>query len=356
MFLFFMKECFGLIRATYDPAVPLLQQKKDLAQQFNQKIEEMNPTKDMVHSVVNESHLLILWENADNISELGHSVDALLAHFAREISEYMSNASDGAPQLQLYIDSPQTLMGNDSEPLTIIRRLAIIYNKTKIVPIFLDNSLWKHIDSWRLYSEEGKIMESLKENASEEKQLKFFNETRVTMRSGMLRKKDADYTKRLCNMVNSLYILCGREFEFSVQEDSFIYQYFEWQAAEKPDINSCVEKTANIKKSTFYKYATIFEQNPFYAEYCKIYQFKLKGSFKKGASVDAVAFLNDYKVMEASAKDESELYDLLLTKYPDILSDIDIPRIKLSCEKKIAVMKKKKTYQKALEEHGLKSL
>lgn len=356
MFLFFAKESFGLVRAVYDPAIPLVQQKKDLAQQFNRKLSETVQANGMVHPVIEESRLLILWDNADDITELGHSIDSLIAHFAHEMAEYMNAASKNMPQLQLYIDSPKTLMGNDVEPLTIIRRLAIIYNETKIIPIFLENSLWKHIDFFQLQSEENKLMESLKEKDSQEKQSKVLDDTLVAMRSGMLRKKDVSYTKRLCDMINSLYTLYGQELQLSVQEDSFIYQYFEWQSAEKPDVNRCIENTANVKKTTFYKYASLLEKNPFYAEYCKIYQFKLKGSYKKGVSVDAIDFLNDYKTMEASAKNEKELYDLILTKYTDILSEIDIPRIKFSCEKKIAVMKKKGIYKKALEEHGLKSL
>lgn len=356
MFFFFMKESFGLIRAKYNPDIPLLQQKRDLAQQFNQKLFETIQTEDMIHPIIEEQRLLILWEDADDINDLGHSVDALLAHFAREIAEYMSNAADDTPQFQLYIDSPQTLKSNDSDPLAIIRRLAIIYNQTGIFPIFLENSPWKNIDSWSLWDEINNMMKDVQPEAANEKWLQYRNETQVAMKSGMLRKKDADYLKRQCKTVNKIYALCGQEFELSVREDSFINQYFEWQAAEKPNVNDCIERTSNIGKTTFYRYASTFEQNPFYAEYCKIYQFRLKGSYKKGVSIDAIAFLNDYKQIEASAKDDKELHELILAKYTDILSEFDIPRIKLSCEKKVAVMKKKGLYKEALKEHGLKSL
>lgn len=295
----YKKAGVAITSARYEDGVPFHETRQKAVDNIRKQISEVNSV------VVPEEFVLVLWENIPRektLKNLGHSNSLLLDRFL-DMAEYR------AEEPVIFIKSPKCL-GETAEE--IIDNVSIIKKHLGVecrTPMFLEDHF---LSRWK-YGQE---------------------------------------FQTILNASGLVDVLRGGKME--IIPDSFIQEYFNWQAGKK-EATECVEAlrdTDSLSVPSFYRQAGVFEENPVYLEYLRAYSNFLEHTARRGNAPDAIDFLHAYNEMESDRKRSQKLFKM----FPEILDVTDVERVKILADKRIALLKRKGQFKKAIKAHGLEKL
>lgn len=245
---------------------------------------------------VPEKFVLVLWEGLPKekyLEQLGHS-NLLL------INMFMDMISEEAEDPVLYISSPSVLGKSMDEIAQAVRVIKDLWDSAWKYPVFADGVC------------------------------KFSS---------------------LVPMGNLLDMLGGKR---KVSSSGFLDEYFLYQRG-KTSIAESAERLKDVdglSGPSMYRHISNFENSPVYAEYRKIWQDAMGLLPRRGKAPDCIEFVHAWNELEGRAD-----RDLVLFKRFEEIPDIaDVERVKLASDKRIALLKRKGHFKKALKEHGLEKL
>lgn len=337
---------YGIISLTYNPEKSIRQQRQEAITKFTKNICDFLG----LNWFIPEENVLVLWnglpEDMQYRKTFGHSTEWLLYMFCQRI--LADKNAHG-----IFIDSPTTLAdGNNSDLATLLKHMVIIYNTTNIIPTYLHDNFLENIVYKELPSEVQEIYNSLVPKDSPLKEIKQLSmEMEVTNQFTQLL-----YEKIFLSLKNLLSI---QGYTFAKDGTKiFIHQYFMYQSGISK-IKECAKALELVSVPSFYRYNTEFENSPLYIEYLVAYDHIIKGTAKLGTVPDPILFIYEYnKISKFLTSEENPLsvFAPLLNEFKEIAHILEIPRIKLACDKKIQVMKRKGLYKQALAERGLNEM
>lgn len=344
MFFFFPGlYMFAITKAEYEEGVPLREQQEKAYRKVSEELKKGVSEE----AEVPWERVLVLWENLPNEKNekqyLGHSEEWLLYMFGQAAASLTQ-----APLL--YMNSLHTLYGakTDDPAATVLRRVNILREAAGTLPQFLEDSFLDQIRP-------AEVMAPFTEAVAQAADL---SEKDVTEAFPFLELAAYNHAGRLNRIFQKTFFsslnAMLEQLEPPFHKDGtgrFVHQYFNWQSG-KDNVKTCAARLDGVSAPSFYRYIADFEKSPLYPEYLKAYQHVLKDTPKQGGMPDCIEFMSEYNQLEG---DENRT-EKILEKFPEIVSVIDVPRVKAACDKKIALLKRKGLYRKTLREHGLESL
>lgn len=339
MFFFFdltNPNIYGITSIQYNPELPIRTQHEIGVANFIKLIKEK------AHPQIPVENVLVLWyglpEDMQLKKALGHSNEWLLYMFSKRIS---SNEEAEA----LYIDSPNTLADHDGNDLGILlKHMIILYKSCKLFPTYLQNDFWEKLKFNELPAGVQNTFHNIHPDEEIQNRIEKLAETDFS---------DLIFDKIFLSLENLLSIQGYKFIEDGT--NLFIHQYFMYQSG-TAKVKECADMLDGVSVPSFYRYITEFENNPLYIEYLVAYQHILKDTPRIGSMPDPLFFMRDYQ--ELFRWDTPDVRNLtsfvsVYDKYNEIPHILEIPRIKLACDKKINLMKRKSLYKHELAIRGL---
>lgn len=342
-FFFFGLNSFAVTSAVYEEDVPLREQQEKAYKKFLENLKKKIPEgRD-----IPEEQVLILWKNLPHEKYekqyLGHSDDWLLYMFGTAAASLMKKP-------EIYIDSVDTLYDEktDDPVAAVLRRIDILREAAGTLPFFIENDFL-----YRLGPEEipAPLLQVMRQaGAEEEREIEGIPSSHGLAAQELAWEMNRLFYQKFFDSLNGLLTQFIPPFDKD-DTDKLVHQYFNWQSG-KDSVKTCAARLNGISPPSFYRYISEFESSPLYAEYLKAYQHVLNGTKKQGTIPDCITFMSAYNKLEGDADRNKKLLEM----FPQIAGTVDIPRIKLTSEKRIALLKRKGLYKKTLREHGLTSL
>lgn len=344
---------YVIIHAEYTGETPLKQHREKVISDFLQQYNEDLFSQGIGKVLIPSENFLIIWNDHAGKplkAYTGHSIEWLLHVFSLKIK-----ASQSALPVSVIIQSPDTLCDEENIDLsTLLQRLIILFDGCGIIPTFLENDFFEklkisdlpaplqnYIDDYKDVDEEDGLRHAVYDSVHELSKEKFEQNINNRIFHTMFLS-----LKNLMSFMGCTFPEDGSSL--------FIHQYFLWQRGDSK-VKECANALNDVSTPSFYRYIAEFESSVFYPEYLCAYENFLKGSMRHGNTPDPIDFLLVYHRFEETAhKENKEInYLSIANKYDELFIPSEVPRVKLACEQKIKVLKKKGLYKPLLEERGI---